>query len=607
MPRPLRLFLGLCTSLLLTQGYLFAGEPQWIEVRSQHFSVVTDAGEKRGRETALKFEQMRTAFGAMLAKANVNLPIPLQIVAFRNTKELRQFAPLWHGKPTQVAGLFQSSQDRNFILLDISAEDPWTVVFHEYAHELMNGNIKGETQPWFEEGYAEYFSTVQVDGKQIKLGYKPPPGDMEVLGSMSWMKVSDLFRVEHSSRTYNEGDRRSVFYAESWLVLHYLFSSQQVLKVANYLDAVDQKLSIEDAIQRSFGMSAAQFDKALHDYYSGHMRYFTIPAPNAQEPADFSTTSISSADAKAELADVHLHSVDYLEQSVKEFEAVLAMDPQNGAALRGLGYAALRKRELDRAGDYFRKAVQHDSNDPRVYYYSALLGNQEDSSFDQARLNEIKSDLQKSIALDPNFADAHAQLAYACMRSGQQDAALASLKKALELSPRNEQYLFNLSQVYLASGKVDDAVAILQPLTNSPNPEAAARARQSMQQVGKMQSVLSALKHSEGKLTKASTSESVSTPVTSAGTENDVPPLPPATPPKFLKGELISVDCSHAPAAVLTVNSGAKMLKMKVPDTKNVAVIGADTFSCEWTRKKVALNYHDSPDGMGDVMSVEIQ
>ena len=33
---------------------LFAGEPQWIEVRSPHFSIVTDAGEKRGRETALK-------------------------------------------------------------------------------------------------------------------------------------------------------------------------------------------------------------------------------------------------------------------------------------------------------------------------------------------------------------------------------------------------------------------------------------------------------------------------------------------------------------------------------------------------------------------------
>lgn len=73
--------LGFCRSAI-------AGEPQWLEVRSPHFSVVTDAGEKRGRDVAVKFEQMRAVFGALFTKANVNLPIPLQIVAFRNTKEL---------------------------------------------------------------------------------------------------------------------------------------------------------------------------------------------------------------------------------------------------------------------------------------------------------------------------------------------------------------------------------------------------------------------------------------------------------------------------------------------------------------------------------------
>jgi hypothetical protein len=129
----------------------FASEPEWVEVRSPHFSVVTDAGEKRGRAAALRFEQMRAVFGALLVKAKVNLPIPLQIIAFRNTKEMRQFAPLYNGKPTQVAGLFQGNTDRCFILLDMSTDEPWQVVFHEYAHQLMNGNTTGEFPPWFEQ------------------------------------------------------------------------------------------------------------------------------------------------------------------------------------------------------------------------------------------------------------------------------------------------------------------------------------------------------------------------------------------------------------------------------------------------------------------------
>ena len=151
----------------------FAGESQWVEVRSPNFSVVTDAGEKRGREVAMRFEQMRAVFGALMTKANVNLPVPLQIVAFRNTKEMRQVAPLFNGKPTQVAGLFQGGEDRSFIMLDMSVDNPWVVVFHEYAHQLMDGNLPGDFAPWFEEGFAEYFSSIEVDSKEARVGKFP--------------------------------------------------------------------------------------------------------------------------------------------------------------------------------------------------------------------------------------------------------------------------------------------------------------------------------------------------------------------------------------------------------------------------------------------------
>jgi hypothetical protein len=82
------LFAFLVASLALalcSAAPLFAGEPQWVEVRSPNFSVVTDAGEKRGREVAMRFEQMREVFGSLMTKAKINLPVPLQIVAFRNT------------------------------------------------------------------------------------------------------------------------------------------------------------------------------------------------------------------------------------------------------------------------------------------------------------------------------------------------------------------------------------------------------------------------------------------------------------------------------------------------------------------------------------------
>jgi hypothetical protein len=144
--------------MVVYSSFTFAGDPQWVEVRSPNFSVITDAGEKKGREVALHFEQMRSVFGALMAHPNVNLPVPLQIVAFRNSKEIHQVAPIFNGKPVELAGLFQGGDDRSFIMLDMSVENPWSVVFHEYAHRLMDGNLAIRSDPWFEEGFAEYFS-----------------------------------------------------------------------------------------------------------------------------------------------------------------------------------------------------------------------------------------------------------------------------------------------------------------------------------------------------------------------------------------------------------------------------------------------------------------
>ena len=45
--------------LLFCALFAHAAEATWIRVSSSHFSVLTDAGEKRGREVILRFEQMR--------------------------------------------------------------------------------------------------------------------------------------------------------------------------------------------------------------------------------------------------------------------------------------------------------------------------------------------------------------------------------------------------------------------------------------------------------------------------------------------------------------------------------------------------------------------
>jgi Flp pilus assembly protein TadD len=601
---------------------ILAGEPQWVEVRSPHFSVVTDAGEKRGREAAMRFEQMRAVFGTLLVKAKVNLPVPLQIVALRNSKEVEQFAPMWNGKPTKVTGLFQGNSDRCFIILDMSAEDPWKVVFHEYAHQLMNGNVAGRTDAWFEEGFAEYFSSIEVDGKQARVG-KIPANDYEMVRSGGMLKIADLFRVKQDSRIYNDNnDRRAMFYIESSMVVHYLYDNLLIPKLSTYFElAIDKKVPVEDAIQQSFGMSAQEFDMVLRGYInSGRYRYYPIAAPASLVSSDFASAFLTSVDANAILADVHLHSRDYQPKALEEFQQILQTSPTHPGALRGMGYAYLGKRDFDHAADFFRRASQADSKDPRVHYYSALLMNrQEPVIHDRDQLDVMKQELQTAIALDPNFADSYSLLAYAYVSGGESDKALEAMRKAVELSPRNEEYLYNLAMMYLSAQNADPAIRLLSYLQNSTSPEVAARARQSLAEAESYKAALGSGSGTAigqgprpGRMVVLDHRDAHGPQVnevskTGADIESGQSAARDSGPPAFLKGQIKGVDCSTPPTATLNVLSENRTYKLSVADINHVILIGVDKFSCAWTNQKVAINYRESADGQSRVMSVEIQ
>ena len=608
----------LCCFLFSSLVISAFAETQWVEIRSPHFSVVTDAGEKRGREVAVRFEQMRAVFGALMTRAKVNLPIPLQIVAFRSSKEFKQFVPLWHGKPTQLSGLFQPGEDRCFIMLDLSVEDSFHVVFHEYAHQLMNGNVGQISDPWFDEGFAEYFSTIEVDAKEGRVG-KISEYPYEVLHQNGMMKIMELFRVRHNSAAYNESDRRGVFYAESNMLVHYLYDNQLIPKVAIYFDLTKNKdVPIEDAIQKAFGMTAPQFDKVLSSYVSSmKFKYFPIPTPPDIVSTGYTTTPFSAADASALMADMHLHSPDYQDKAISEFQEILKTNPDNAAASRGLGYAYLRKHQYSEAGEYFRKAAQLDSKDPRVHYYSAMLMSREGGFGSRADLPAMIKELETAIALDPNFADPYSMLGFALAYNGDPAKGLQTMQKAVSLSPRNESYQFNLAQIYVMNQQFDQGIAILRALEKTQNPELAARVQQSLEQAEQMKETLQTANQRGGTViirSRESDNESgKSTPRQVSSTETGGPvevhqEVPKnIVPIKFIQGTILSVDCSAPPSAILTVLAGNKTWKMKIADTTHMLLFDADQFSCDWKKQKVLVNYRESGVNEGNVVSVEIQ
>jgi tetratricopeptide (TPR) repeat protein len=389
-----------------------------------------------------------------------------------------------------MSGLFVGGADRCFILLDMSIENPWQVVFHEYAHQLMNGTLSLQLDPWFEEGFAEYFRGIIVDGKEADVG-KVPDDEYYVLEHNSWMKIADLLRVQQNTKTYNEnGDRRTVFYAESGMLVHYIYDNALLPKVAVYFDLVrNQHVPVENAIPQAFGMSAQQFDKELHSYMTDNrFRFYKLEAPPGIAGKGYSSAPLSTSDAHVILADIHLHSPDYQKAAIDEFEAVLKTDPNNAGALRGLGYCYLMKQDFEKAAEYFHKSAQLNSNDPRVLYYSALLSQKEASTTpgsNSERLQSMQNELERSIKLDPDFADAYAMLAFTYSSEGKLENAITTLQKAIGLNPRNEQYQFNLAQLYFGAKSYNEATSILRQLQKSSDVQIASRSSEQLIQLQK--------------------------------------------------------------------------------------------------------------------------
>src|SRR5712692_8728186 len=65
----------------------------WIEVRSPHFTVQSNAGEKEARKVADQFEQIRNMFHSAFSTLRLDPPQPIFIVAAKNENTIKLFLP----------------------------------------------------------------------------------------------------------------------------------------------------------------------------------------------------------------------------------------------------------------------------------------------------------------------------------------------------------------------------------------------------------------------------------------------------------------------------------------------------------------------------------
>jgi len=647
-----------------------AAEPSpWREIHSTHYTVITDAGEKKGIEVALRFEQMRSIFATLLMKDRLNEPVPLTILAFNNDRDYYQSAPLRQGQPIDVPGFFLAdkdllSQDQNFIVLNLSEAESWRAVAHDFAHCLLNFNYP-PAAGWFDEGLAEYFSSIRVEDRKYEIGgdpelqtgvHDPQKSLTEILNTQTWLALPDLFSTKVDTSAYSEGTHYTLFYAQSWMVMHYLIHEKKLVLTGTYFDLVEnQHVPVEQAIQKAYGVTAIQFGQAVKEYFhsltplfvaleaskrsgsqAGAPPVYEFPEIVAPDTNVITAKVLREADARAIAAEVKTRIPERREAGLQELHA-LATTPESTAprkteqkddkknallvsavgdeiAHRALAWDHIQHSEFDAAAEELANAAGLNQSDMWIRYYLSVLKYRIALSkhADIVGLPNMMQDLRAVVDWYPEFASAYDLLATAHMKGGGPVAAMQAERAAIQLSPRNQQYVYNMAEIYIVDKKFEAARVLLEHLKSSGNPQIAAAARDRLatlpneQKYGISAAALAASQKPAAQpspfdvLEQDAAKRAAAQAARSAGTADK-------RPAKFLQGRLVGVDCSQSPAAVLTVASGAVVLKLRTADYKSLLLIGADTFSCAWNDRAVSVNY--KPGGMldGDLVSVEVR
>ena len=647
---PLR-FVFLTVVLLLCRDPLAparSDESHWIRVNSSHFSLVTDVDDIKGHAVAARFEQMRAVFGQLLARSRINMSEPIDIIALRNDEEYSKVVPVRQGQGIG-AGFFIPGEDRNYFVLNLSKEESWRAISRDFALVFLNCNYP-PTQAWFDEGFAEYFSSLRFDNKQVLIG-GDPDSFTELLNTTAWLAIPDLFATSRAMPAAQESSRRTLFYAESWIVMHYLLSQNKLPETGTYFDLVEnQHLSIEEAIQKAYGMSSGQFADAVKNYFhtvaqSGTAGASPLLGVAPSDQIGSSNQELPFAEGQALLAEMAVRLPEHRDQAVQELESITGQPKtDNVVARRGLGWTDMQKKEFESAVEEFNKGAELNPKDPWLHYYLALVRLRAAQSAGRSTegLPNVMQDLRLVVDWDPEFVQARSMLAMAQLEGGGVHAAMDSMRATIQLAPRNQTYLLNMAQIYMAGKNWDAATALLERLKTSPDPQIAKSATEQLEglpmlkkygvlpQAGTASASTSTPASSSSPSTSSAAPSSISkTPATTQAKaqpqnpqpENpqadevsvDHPEQPPAPPQpdkrpiQFLKGKIVSIDCSHAPSAILTVSGGAKVLKLRTDNYKSLMVMGADDFSCEWKGRAVAVNYRAGGTSDGDLVSVELE
>jgi tetratricopeptide (TPR) repeat protein len=286
----------------------------------------------------------------------------------------------------------------------------------------------------------------------------------------------------------------------------------------------------------------------------------------------------------------------------------------NELAHRFLAWDDIEHGKFDDAVVEIGDAAALDRSDMWLRYYLSVLKYRVAAAkhTEMQGLPNMMQDLKAVLEWYSEFADAYDLLAQARNEGGGPTSAMQAERAAMNLSPRDERYVYNMAVIYIAAKKWEAAQALLERLKNSGNTQIATLAHDRLSQIAneRKYGAVGAAAEPQPKFTPQKSPFDVldeDAAKRAAAEKAGQSTTADTRPTKSFQGRLIAVDCSQPPAAIVTVTSEGALLKLRAEDYKSLLLIGADNFSCAWRDRKVSVNYKPGGLADGDLVSLEVR
>jgi hypothetical protein len=462
----MRLVPTLCALAVATGAH--AATPDWLEVKSPHFTVLTNSGEKSGRRAAWQFEQIHAALAHLWPWATLDSGRPFVVFAVRDEATLKTLGPeYWEGKRYRPISFSVRGSDKHFVALrtDVRPPDdgsnPYQSAYFSYTSAVFNRSFPRRLPVWYARGIAEVMSNTIVRDEELHVG-RPLRANIELLRERAPVPIKEFLVADYRSHWLTQEADTRLFDAQAWALVHYLLFGEKgahIGRLNRFNTLLRNATQAESALQEAFG-DMARYHEGMRAYVERSLfGYVRMPVSVETRAEAYASRPLSAGEVAVRCGEL-LVAMDRPVEA-RAFAATAAKaDPslpgpwEIEAELLDTGQGS------EQAKAAYRKAAEAGSLRARVYYRLAQL--EWNAGLDQPRdkpqLSRLASWLDTARVLDPKDAAAHSFLAQVRDELEQREEALALATKAVELEPGESYHRLTMARILWNAGRSDESL-----------------------------------------------------------------------------------------------------------------------------------------------------